>query len=193
MYKTAISLYSPNGQRKYLNGDERQRFFESTKMFRTDKKLFCQLLYFTGARIREVYNLTGNHIDYSDKTVVFETLKKRKKGAFRAIPIPSPLMEDLQSYIQDNGADIERSLWNFSLRTGSRHVKKVMNKAGISGLHSSAKGLRHGFAVHAISRAPITKVKKWLGHSSLETTEIYLDVVGPEEREIASRLWIEVF
>lgn len=66
---------------------------------------------------------------------------------------------------------------------------KVMNNAEINGLQSSAKGLRHGFAVYAISRVPITLVKKWLGHSILETTEIYLSVIGVEEREMAQRLW----
>ncbi len=30
---------------------------------------------------------------------------------------------------------------------------------------------------------------KWLGHQSLETTAIYMDAVGDEEREIAARMW----
>ncbi|MFK8103130.1 MAG: tyrosine-type recombinase/integrase [Saprospiraceae bacterium] len=80
-------------------------------------------------------------------------------------------------------------MWGFSLRTDSRYVKKVMHKASITGLQSSAKGLRHDFAVYAISRVPITLVKKWLGHSRLETTEIYLNVIGVEERERAKKLW----
>jgi hypothetical protein len=31
--------------------------------------------------------------------------------------------------------------------------------------------------------------KKWLGHARLETTAIYLDVSGEEERKLAARLW----
>ena len=189
MYKTAISLYNSKGQRKYLNSDERQFFFESTKSIRTDKRLFCQLLYFTGARISEVYNLTPVCIDFSNKTIVFETLKRRKKGVYREIPIPRFLLEDLQIFMQKNEKNNDDCLWGFSLRTASRYVKEVMKKAGITGLQSSAKGLRHGFAVYAISRVPITLVKKWLGHSKLETTEIYLSIIGIEEREMAKRLW----
>jgi integrase/recombinase XerD len=189
MYKSAISLYNPRGQRKYLNSNERDRFFECTKVLRTDKRLFCQLLYFTGARISEVYNLTTVSIDFSNKTIVFETIKRRKKGVYREIPIPSFLLEDLRIYIQNNEGNDSGCLWNFSLRTASRYVKKVMNKAEIAGIQSSAKGLRHGFAVYAISRVPITLVKKWLGHSRLETTEIYLSVTGLEEREMVKRLW----
>ena len=80
-------------------------------------------------------------------------------------------------------------LWSFSLRTASRQIKRVMKIANIKGVRGCAKGLRHGFAVNAVTKVPLTLVKKWLGHSSLKTTEIYLNIVGAEEREIASRIW----
>jgi integrase/recombinase XerD len=32
-------------------------------------------------------------------------------------------------------------------------------------------------------------VQRWLGHASLRTTAIYADVVGPEERAFAARMW----
>ena len=189
MYKNDISLYTSKGQRKYLNSNERQRFFNCTKDSRTDKKLFCQLLYFTGARISEVYNLMPLSVDYSNKTIVIETLKKRKRGIYREIPIPSSLLNDLQNFIRTNGKNKDSRLWNFSLRTASRYVKEAMVKSDITGKQSSAKGLRHGFAVHAVSKVPITLVKKWLGHAKLETTEIYLGIIGMEERAMAEKMW----
>lgn len=189
MFKNAISLYNSKGQRKYLNSQERQRFLDSTKHLRIDRKLFCQILYFTGARISEVHNLMPLSVDYSNKTLVIETLKKRKKGIYREIPVPSFLLDELQSFIQRKGINDNIPLWDFSLRTASRYVKGAMIKSDISGQQSSAKGLRHGFAVYAVSKVPITLVKKWLGHARLETTEIYLSVVGLEEREMAKRMW----
>jgi len=189
MYKTVISLYDFKGQRKYLNASERQRFLESIKLLRDDKKLFCQLLYFTGARISEVYNLKPLSLDYSNKTIVIETLKKRKKGIFREIPVPSFLLDQLQVFTNDKGISDNSCLWLFSLRTASRYVKEAMNKSNITGQQASAKGLRHGFAVHAVSKVPITLVKRWLGHAKLETTEIYLSVIGLEERAMAKRMW----
>jgi integrase len=58
------------------------------------------------------------------------------------------------------------------------------------GPHATPKGLRHGFGIHALrSRVPITLVKRWLGHARLSTTEIYLQVMGDDEREIAARMW----
>ncbi len=33
-------------------------------------------------------------------------------------------------------------------------------------------------------------VQRWLGHASLRTTTIYGDVLGPEERALAARMWM---
>ena len=82
MYKNTMSLYDNNGQRKYLNQNERLRFLEVTKQQPTEIRLFCQLLYYTGARIAEIHNLTTERIDVSNGTVVIEGLKKRKRGIF---------------------------------------------------------------------------------------------------------------
>ena len=65
-----------------------------------------------------------------------------------------------------------------------------MEDAGLVGVKASAKGLRHAYGVQAaMTQVPITRIKTWLGHSSLETTEIYLDVAGAEDRAIAERMW----
>jgi len=193
MYKTAMTLHTGQGQRKYLNQAERLRFFEVTKKKSIDIKLFSQLLFFTGARIAEVHNLNVDSIDFSNKTVILETLKRRKRGVFREIPLPPFLLTILKKYIEElyGKLNINEPLFLFSLRTASRHINRIMNEAKIFGVKGSSRGLRHGFAVHAVSRAPLTMVSKWLGHSSLETTAIYLDIVGKEEREIAKKLWLD--
>ena len=65
-----------------------------------------------------------------------------------------------------------------------------MRQADIAGGMSCPKGLRHGFAVACLAqKIPLTTVQKWMGHARLETTAIYLDVSGAEERELAKRLW----
>ena len=50
--------------------------------------------------------------------------------------------------------------------------------------------LRHSFGVNAFqSNVPPHLVQRWLGHASLRTTAIYGNVIGPEERAIAERMW----
>ena len=190
MYAHSTSLYSRTGQRKYLNQTERLRFLEATKTQKIETKLFCQLLYYTGARIAEIYNLTPEHIDIANGTVIIETLKKRRRGIYREIPIPKWLLDELGGYINILAINKEiQCLWPFSLRTASRRVKVIMRNANIAGVRSCARGLRHGFAVRAVAKVPLTLVKKWLGHARLETTEIYLNIIGNEERELAKRIW----
>ncbi len=37
---------------------------------------------------------TSHQIDLSGRVVVFESLKKRRRGVFRAVPVPPELLED---------------------------------------------------------------------------------------------------
>jgi integrase/recombinase XerD len=65
-----------------------------------------------------------------------------------------------------------------------------MAVAGIIGTAAMPKALRHGFGVNAFqSNVPPHLVQRWLGHASLRTTAIYGDVIGPDERAFAARMW----
>lgn len=66
-----------------------------------------------------------------------------------------------------------------------------MEAAGISeGPHASPKGLRHGYGVAAITAGvPLNMLSKWMGHSKIETTAIYANALGEEQRRIAERMW----
>jgi integrase len=81
-------------------------------------------------------------------------------------------------------------LWDFSRTTAWKHVIAVMKAAGVKGPQATPKGLRHGFGVAAIQAGtPLNLLQRWLGHAQLTTTAIYANAVGPEERNIASRMW----
>lgn len=64
---------------------------------------------------------------------------------------------------------------------------------GFSEYHRAAampKGLRHGFGVNAFQSLVLPHlVQRWLGYASLETTSIYGDVMGSDERAFAERMW----
>ena len=71
-----------------------------------------------------------------------------------------------------------------------RIVKEVMDSAGVSGIHATCKGLRHGFGVRAaLAGLPVTLIQRWMGHANPSTTAIYLDVRDDEERELISKTW----
>jgi site-specific recombinase XerD len=171
-----------------LNGTERRAFLRVVKNEPDAlRRAFCLTLFNTGSRISEALNVTAERLDLANRAVVFETLKQRKRGHFRAVPVPDALVELLR---QAAPAEPSVRVWKFSRPTAYRLVKDCMAKAGIIGGMASPKGLRHGFAVACLTqKIPLTTVKKWLGHARLETTAIYLEVMGDEERELAKRLW----
>jgi integrase len=181
-------MFDRQGNRKYLNGAERRAFLRVAKNEPDAlRRAFCLTLFNTGCRISEALNVTAERVDLANKAVVFETLKQRKRGHFRAVPVPDSLVELLRQVIPPQAS---ARVWNFSRPTAYRLVKECMAKAAITGGMASPKGLRHGFAVACLAqKIPLTTVKKWLGHARLETTAIYLEVSGDEERELAKRLW----
>jgi integrase len=67
----------------------------------------------------------------------------------------------------------------------------VIKQADIAaGPHRVSKGLRHGYAIHALNKGvPLNMLSKWMGHSIIEITAIYADAVGEEQQAIAARLW----
>jgi integrase len=152
------------------------------------RKAFCLTLFYTGCRISEALNLTAERIDLAGKAVVFETLKRRRRGYFRAVPIPGSVAALLAEMLDTLGQS--GRVWDFSRATGYRLVKEHMAQAGVAGGMACPKGLRHGVAVACVTqRIPLPTVQKWLGHARLETTAIYLDVSGEEEHDLAKRLW----
>ena len=182
-------MFDRRGGRKYLNEAERQTFLAAAQREEeAARRAFCLTLFYTGCRISEALGLTTDRVDLSQKCVVFETLKRRRKGLFRAVPIPDSLVA-LLGEIQAGAAPSSR-LWKMSRPTAYRTIKQCMSRAGVVGGMASPKGLRHSFAIACIAHnVPLTTLQKWLGHARLETTAIYLGVSGEEERNLARRLW----
>ena len=51
-------------------------------------RTLCGVLYTTGCRVSDALALTPKRIDLAGRAVVFETLKKRRQGVYKAVPVP---------------------------------------------------------------------------------------------------------
>lgn len=188
-------LYDPEGRRKYLTIAERQAFLRAAQRLSDHERTFCNVLAYTGARLSEVLALTPQRIDFAARIVIFESLKKRRRGVYRAIPIPPAVLDELDlvhgiRVAQQDRSAAEKRLWKFRRTTAWKLVKRTMANASIHGPQACPKGLRHALAVAALQAGvPINFVRKWLGHARLSTTEIYADAVGEEEQSIARKFW----
>lgn len=188
-------LWDDQGRRLYLNATEREAFRNAAKkQDDREARTFCHLLLFTGCRISEALETTPERFDWEDQAVMFRTLKKRsKKPSYRAVPLPADYLDELDFIHRLKGrgrADPKASLWIWSRATAWRRVKAVMAAAGVEGIQASPKGLRHGFGVvHAMNKTPINTLQRWMGHSSPNTTAIYMQAVGDEARQLAGAAW----
>jgi integrase len=190
-----MSLYGPTGARKYLNAAERRRFNMAAQRADPGTHLFCLVLGWSGGRISEVLAFTAAAIDIESGAANIETLKRRKRGIVRQVPLPRDTLRELDRFFKlrfvqrDPDLAVER-LWRWSRTTAWRRVKDVMAAAGISGARAMPRGLRHSFGVKAFqSNVPPHLVQRWMGHASLRSTSIYADVMGPDERVFAARMW----
>ena len=193
---TGIRLYTPDGARKYVTVGERAAFLREAERADRLVRTLCMTLAYAGCRLSEALALTVDRIDLAAGVMVIESLKKRRTGIYRAVPVPPSLLDalDLVHGIRElqsrRGKGRGERLWPWSRMTGWRAVHAVMDAAGIDGPQASPKGLRHGFGVAAVSAGiPLNLVQKWLGHAQLTTTAIYADATGAEEKDIAKRMW----
>jgi integrase/recombinase XerD len=185
-----MQLFDATGERKYLTPAQRQAFLRAAAKAAPAVLTFCGTLAHAGCRISEALALTGTRVDTGAGVLVLESLKKRRKGVFRAVPVPSEFLLTLDS-VHDLAALGNARLWRWSRTTAWRRVKEVMETAAIHGLYATPKGVRHGFGINATaSEVPLNMTQKWMGHSRLETTAIYANAVGPEERKLAERMWV---
>jgi site-specific recombinase XerD len=163
-------------------------------MGQRDRALIA-MFYGCGLRKMEGTNLNLNDIDLDRKKVF---VRRGKGGKQRYVPIASRHTDDIRSYVSEGrewfsyhhhsprytGKYTKRKQVSdqdalFISQHGNRmtsfyqRLEYLKEKAGIEkqfGLHS----LRHSIATHLLqSGMPIEEISRFLGHSSLDSTQIY--------------------
>jgi len=184
MKQAAWHVYDEEGHRKYITPEERARFLASMPPKPPERYAFCVLMAFAGCRISEALATGPAHVEPG--SVRFRTLKRRRLH-FRTVPVPLFVTDLLLSLPLPEGAD---RYFPVHRTTAYRWIKRCFAYAGVHGLQASPKGLRHGFGIRAaLAGVPPNLAQKWLGHARPDTTAIYMEASGAEERRIAGRMW----
>lgn len=153
-------------------------------------RLMLDMMWTTGARISEILALTpASFIDDGyDFGVIHKTLKQRPGRPSRAsiarspkryVPIADyPLQDRIQSYLYSGKFRKSERLFKMSRQTVNRHIDKVVERVGGSPFKISAHTFRHSFAIHLLLHGrPLKYVSQLLGHKSMDSTEIYTNVL----------------
>jgi integrase/recombinase XerD len=81
--------------RKYLTTGERDGFLRAAEQADRPVRTLCMTLAYAGCRLSEALALTADRIDMESGVLVFESLKKRRTGIFRSVPVPPALLDAL--------------------------------------------------------------------------------------------------
>ncbi len=147
--------------------------------------LILLMFYSTGMRVAELISLTDVNVD--TRRCELKVLGKRNKE--RIIPFGEELREKIEHYRNLRAKVVGGPVDEFFVRpTGEPLYYMLVNRvvhAALDGRVNASKRsphvLRHSFASDMLnSGADLVAVQKLLGHSSLETTQVYTHITYNE-------------
>ncbi|MBU0518803.1 tyrosine-type recombinase/integrase [bacterium] len=170
----------PGGRKipKCLSPVEKTRFL--AVIDNPDHQLLFKFFLLTGCRRGEAVNLKWEDIDLEQKQLTF---RQSKCDRDRTLPVGLELMQIIMV--------LDRSKpkpFNYQPKSITRQFKRYLMKAGLRGdLH--LHNLRHTAASDLVRQGVhLTKIQKFLGHSSVKVTEIYTHVLPEDLREVSEAL-----
>jgi len=138
-----------------------------------------ELLYGCGLRVSELCGIRRGNLDFTSRTV--RVLGKGSKE--RILPLHDGVIEALEQWLSlgwSHLAEPTTPLDTVFLNRrggplGPRDVRRILDQRFSTPVHPHA--LRHSFATHLLDGGvDLRLVQELLGHSSLETTQIYTHV-----------------
>lgn len=185
---------SPASHLKFTNPNEKpERFIFSQEQIQNlyevadlQEKAILNIGYGCGLRVQEISDLNKEDVRLTENLVIVQKGKNSKR---RIIPISDKIREELQEFIFSteikqkeifvNNKQRRMQEWGFNARLkqlilktefGKQLTSEELNKIGIH-------NLRHSIATHLLENGmKIEQVQKFLGHSFIESTEIYTHI-----------------
>ena len=165
-----------------LSKSDYHRLLRTAKKYEEyDNYIILRILAETGIRISELAFFKIEDLD--------KTMKIKKKGKVREIPVKLDLLREIRKYCRDR--KIKEGLIIFNPKTGKayadstiwRRLKKLAGRARINKDAVHPHAFRHYFARCYLETYPndIAGLADILGHNSLETTRIYTKLTNKEK------------
>lgn len=142
-------------------------------------KLIFALYYACGLRRSEGCKLTVNDIDFTRKEIFVSEGKNYKD---RIIPMSEGVYRDLQEYIYNFRSQLKLNHNRLFIHTSGCLLRSLYRLQSTAEIQPNKKltlhSLRHSIATHLLQNGmDIENIRLFLGHSSLDTTQIYTHLI----------------
>ena len=156
--------------------------FETRQAKHYELKLIFALYYGCGLRLSEGYNLAIQDVDFDKKTVFVRQGKNYKD---RIIPMSAGVYKEVQDYVYNFRHKLKLNhnrLFTCSKNAICERLKDVQKCCEDETLRAKRINmhlLRHSIATHLLQNGmSIENIALFLGHSKLDTTQIYTHLIG---------------
>ena len=156
--------------------------FDDTNIQDNLDHTLLETIYSCGLRVSEVCNLTINRVDLD--TGKIRVLGKGDKE--RIVPIPKGSIPLLKQYVSITRVNLVQKKTNifflnrFGRKITSKYVELLLQRKCVElgfKKHITPHKLRHSYATHMLQGgADLRSIQEILGHSNIQTTEIYTHV-----------------
>ena len=180
---------------------EIQQLFKATNYshkkakYRLRDKAILVILYSCGLRRNEAVNLDVGDLNFDKERI---HVRKGKNYKERFVPINRKNAEILQDYLYESRIEFSREttgealflnqvgnrLQGMSFANRLQAIVKATENPALIAKRLTPHSLRHSIATHLLAKeVPIENIKTFLGHSSLESTQIYTHLLKTVEDE----------
>ena len=187
--KTRDSERGPKPLPEYPEGHEVDALIRAAPNSRAALLFLVQ--WRAGLRVSEALALEVSDLSLDSELPTIHV--RRGKGAKpRIVPVHPELHSALSSSLQFGNIAQGDKLIRASRSTADRWIRAAKAKAEEAGAipagrRISSHTLRHSYARHLlVNGIPINYLSRWLGHSSIQTTLIYLELVPDPTGSLAS-------
>lgn len=150
-------------------------------------KLILEVLYSSGLRVSELVNLKPESIIFTENIGWVRGGKGKKDRMFI---LSKNLIKKLEKFIKKNPN--WKHLFSEDKPLTTRNIQKIVQKAAKNANLSKTvhvHTIRHSFATHLLENGvDIRKIQALLGHSSLNTTQLYTHVSSSQLKQIKNPL-----
>jgi integrase/recombinase XerD len=158
-----------------LSREEETQLITHAYRLKGERGLLIKTLFQTGARVSEFVNIKAEDVFFDEQMIL---IGQAKGGKSRYVPILPELAQELRTHLGKRmvGYLFETNrATQYSARRIQQIVKETADQAGITKrVHPHL--LRHSVATTLLDGGmPLEDIQKFLGHSKLETTQIYAE------------------